>query len=1173
MERNSTACAMEWSIEFEMTLRSKNPGRRIEAILQIGQRLEQWNGEPESTMIMYNMFGLVPGEERLFASTIFLRVADAFLLGDKHIRVSIVKLFLSLLRNRRDKKKSKRIKGIFAKSRVHNHLELLKRVKFVYDTGDVESRALALVLFGCWADFAKDSAQIRHLVLSSLVSSNVSEVRASLFAAGCFSEIADDFASVVLEILVNIVTYSETVSAVRLAAVRIFAKMGCSYSIANRAYKTGLKLVLDSSGEDFLVAMLVSISKLACKSTLLISEQLKGFFYMYSTVYFSLSSLQKVDFLLSVLSCDKTLCVRATALRCLHLIFVRGMCHSLINATVIKALFSMIDEPGLPSTMQCEALQILRQIFLCASPNDLSCLDMHEFGELLAIVDNASQSPIASKSFRAIEVLVNIVIKFRRTEMGSGGVCTLPLPSQVVSLIIEPITLLVKPFLDLSQFNSTVFQEVRSLLNLLLLLGGEHPDLGILVLDKVHLFIEHLVNSYNNVTVLSQASSAAVEFKDEQNKAITSKLVCIINRIVVSCLISLNEASAITNQVFDKVKLLVECVRRCSLFDCYTHTVYSLLLHSYLIWGCMVNRNEEIGGVDRNSHIFGQNYLIMHELNSLEFAHRMLLQRDNWPAYKAGIHAVCHGAWISADFIFAQLVMKVQSDCCCCWLKSLSQWVYSERIIQLLLLPKHGSISLNCLEIKEFLIMLPRDDLCELGQDVVGNTNEPDYSQALVVAHRMLCSAGNTLETNFTSGKTFCFQRWFLALRAKVLEALVEIFRALSAFPYKKDNIQVGEGMMVESLKFLKQITQISFQLRRLSQEFDLMATSFIGMDSKSSKIIKTLALSCSLLAVCTGFALYIPSLPAIETLTTCGLESSQNCSPMILIQNLVGRLWNLDRETCTNLCMLLETSGQSQNCFHLQSRNQLLNMGCEVKDIVDACRYAVSGIVCLQNEANKVHNDEILSQVTKNGLQLLSKVIFKWIRIPFQAPKYFFRVRPCVGSELFVSDADTRSQDRILVLKGSHLSLNLCLQLKNMPPDLLAQLTKFYCILYCVQKPASDGQNMEQALSTWLAWESTDMVEMNGRLFQYVTECSKKTNYGKRSRDNDICKDGKLATAFADFELNERGQGFSNCLLDVSKFPVGTYRIKWHSCCMDSQGSYWSLLPLNAEPVINIRR
>lgn len=137
----------------------------------------QWQGEPEATMTTCDMFGLVPGEERLFANTIFLRLADAFLTGDKHLRVCIVKLFLSL--RKLDKKKSKRSKqitGILSKSRIHNHFEMLKRVKIVYDTSDLESRALALVLFGCWADFAKDSAHIRYLVLSSFVSSNDSEV-------------------------------------------------------------------------------------------------------------------------------------------------------------------------------------------------------------------------------------------------------------------------------------------------------------------------------------------------------------------------------------------------------------------------------------------------------------------------------------------------------------------------------------------------------------------------------------------------------------------------------------------------------------------------------------------------------------------------------------------------------------------------------------------------------------------------------------------------------------------------------------------------------------------------------------------------------------------------------------------------------------------------------------
>ncbi|XP_024047397.1 uncharacterized protein LOC18050863 isoform X1 [Citrus clementina] len=1155
MERNATACAMEWSIELEKGLRSKIPGRCVEAILQIEPRLKQWAGEPEATMVVYNMFGLVPGEERLFANTIFLRLAEAFQLGNKHIRVSIVRVFLSLRRHCRDKKRSKRIKGILSKSRVHNHLELLKRVKIVFDTGDPESRALALVLFGCWADFAKDSAHVRYLVLSSLVSSNVLEVRASLFAAGCFSELADDFASVLLEMLVNIVTHSETESTVRLAAARVFAKMGCSYSVAKRAYKTGLKLVLDSSDEDFLVAMLTSLSKLAYKSTLLISEQ--------------------VDFLLHLLNHEKALHIQATALRCLYLTFVKGMGQSLISATLFRALFSIVEEAELPSTMQCEALKLLHKILLGRPPN-LSCADMPEFAELLRIVDNASRSPIISKSIVAILVLVEIVIKFqRRVEMGSGGVCTLPMPSEVVSLIMDRITLLVKPILCSCQFNHVkVFEQVQSLLSLLLLLVGEHPDLGVLVLNKVHYLIEDLVDTCTTMAG-RQADSAVnnpVEIRGERDQTINSKLIFILNRFVVSCLEILNKAGTLTNQVFDKVKLLVQSVHHCSFFDCYTHIIYSLLLDTRTVWICMVNRNDEARGDDGNFHTCLQDFIDKHELLTLEFAKKMLIHRDTWPAYRAGMYAACQGAWVTASFLFGQLIMKVQSDIFSCWLKSVSHLAHSQRIIQLLFLTKHDSSSVDWLETKELPITFSEDNLCEIEKDVAGIIDEPNHSQALVVAYQSLISAERTLETTFTSTNAFFFQRWFLALRAKLLGAVMEIFRVLSTIQSEQNtnnDALVRKCTIVDSIKFLQQITQISFQLKRLSQEFDLIATSFIGIDSKSSNIIKAVALNCSLLAVSAGFAFYIPSLPAYQNLT-CGLGSSQKCSHAMLIQNLVGRLWNLDHEVTSNLGMLAEVIGLSKNCFHLQPKNQILDSSCEVKNIVDVCNYAVSGIVCWQNEAKMVQDDKIRSEVITNGSQLLLNIILKLMNIPFRVPKFFFKVRPCVGSELFISSADVRNVDGISVSTGFPLSLNLCLQLKNVPPDLAVRLTKFYCILHCSQKLVLDGQSNEKTPWSPQPWEDSDVVEINETLFQYVTECTKRTNYRKCFKDGDINNDGAV-TVFVHFELSARGQGFSNCLLDVSHFPVGSYRIKWHCCCIDSQGSYWSLLPLNAEPVFTV--
>lgn len=162
------------------------------------------------------------------------------------------------------------------------------------------------------------------------------------------------------------------------------------------------------------------------------------------------------------------------------------------------------------------------------------------------------------------------------------------------------------------------------------------------------------------------------------------------------------------------------------------------------------------------------------------------------------------------------------------------------------------------------------------------------------------------------------------------------------------------------------------------------------------------------------------------------------------------------------------------------------------------------------------------------------------------------------------------RNVDGISVSTGFPLSLNLCLQLKNVPPDLAVRLTKFYCILHCSQKLVLDGQSNEKTPWSPQPWEDSDVVEINEMLFQYVTECTKRTNYRKCFRDGDINNDGAV-TVFVHFELSARGQGFSNCLLDVSHFPVGSYRIKWHCCCIDSQGSYWSLLPLNAEPVFTV--
>ncbi|GAB2285408.1 hypothetical protein Dimus_019861 [Dionaea muscipula] len=170
-------------------------------------------------MAVSNMCGLVPGEDRLFADGILLRLASAFASGDKGTRICIVKVFSSAFGHHG--KKGRGHHGILLTMSLINRRELLNRVRVVLDDEDMESRALSLICFGCLAVIAKDAA----------------EVEASLFAAGCISELSGDFAAVFLEMLINIVAAPNTLSVLRLAGTRTFAKMGHFPPLANKSQK------------------------------------------------------------------------------------------------------------------------------------------------------------------------------------------------------------------------------------------------------------------------------------------------------------------------------------------------------------------------------------------------------------------------------------------------------------------------------------------------------------------------------------------------------------------------------------------------------------------------------------------------------------------------------------------------------------------------------------------------------------------------------------------------------------------------------------------------------------------------------------------------------------------------------------------------------------------------
>ncbi|RDY09074.1 Integrator complex subunit 7, partial [Mucuna pruriens] len=950
MESTCAARAMEWSIQLEMGLRSTIPGVPVKAILEMESCLGQWTREPESGIAPYAMFGLVPGEDRVFANAILLRLADAFRRGDIETKLSVVKVFLSEQKHC-DKKNNKQCKGLLSEGRVANHLELLKRVNSVFDNGDSKSKALALVLFGCWADFAKDNARIRYLILSSLVSPHDFEVRASLYATGCFCEISDDFASISVEMLFNIMNSSSVSLPVKLIAARVLAKCKSSYSVAHKAYKTGMELVLNSSDEDFLVAMLFSLSKLAC-------------------ILIPFTSYQ-VDFLFSFLNRERTSHVQETALRCLHFLFRRGLCEHPDNSSLIRGLFSIMEEPEISFAMQYKALRLFHKALLSIPPSSLH-MELCQFVKPLTVVENASQYLASRKSCLAIRILADLCCRTKdRTDIDNVFCSSLPL--HVISLIKDHIKLLLMPLLEGCKNDLTICQELQGLLKILLTIVERNPYLGSLVLDNIKVVIEYLVTvASTDCTVPSTV--VAVNFKGEKQNSFILKLLRKIYRFLVVYLENLYIAGAINTEVLSKVNILAELVCQCSLIDCYTYTLYHLLLHSQPVCDGLVHENDE-----------------PHSASCLikctTFVNKVLTGTDGWNAYKVGAHAACQGEWLLATNIFRTLIGKVKSDSCCSWLKALFNYAHSEGKILLLSQPKQGTTSMELMETIKFpLISLDyKDDTCPR---LAGNINACNYYDQLSQAHVAVCSSLKILEASVTSSLAFCFQRWFLSLRARVLENLVDMPKALREVSLNVDRnfnqVEIESSDKFQCLKSYQDITQISLQLFRLAEEFDLLRASFFGIDNESSAVLAAHGVSCSVLASAAAFGVSNIDQHShrifIGDKTTCNLQA-------LTIQNLRRLILCVDHGTRTSLSLLLNYLAPNENYLSPRRSYRTWNIGYKDREVLNVCSYAVSGAV-------RLYDEKTAPQFTKNSLSLTSNTLIKWMHIHFRIPKYFFKVR-----------------------------------------------------------------------------------------------------------------------------------------------------------------------------------
>ncbi|KAL8507175.1 hypothetical protein ACS0TY_017905 [Phlomoides rotata] len=1097
MEKTPAACAMDWSIQLEKGIRSRKPGKSIAALEEIGRRFERWNYESELTVADYRVFGLIPGEDKLFLNAIFLRLVDAFRLGDTVIKKGIVKIFL---RMRKGKKRDG--EGILSKGKLDNHVEFLRRVKEVFDTGDVEERALSLLLFGCWACFSKDCVDIRYILLSSLVSDDVREVKAALFAAGCLSELSDDFANVFLELLRTMVLPQGKSNGIKLAGGRAFAKMSCSFSLAQKAYKTGLKFLMDSLEDEFSAVMLISLSRIASRWMLLIPSQ--------------------IELLTLFQSEERSFHVQATSLRCQRFILGRGASNFPSTMGTVHKLFNKLHRSELQPTLQLEALRVLHKILLY-NLSIIPCMEIPVlFQRLFIVVKSMLQSSIGSNRVRAISFLADLSGKILgRQDIVSSGTGR-NLAVQLNTFVLDQI----KPKLNIQQADFAAELEVKSLLNTLLNLVEKHPYLHCLVLNSICLFIDKLVKMLDGV--------------DTEKTLLESKIILYLSKIVVACLQNL-DTDAETSIVLDVLKLQAENVCRCSYIDSYTSVTYLLILHLHSTIICMRHTAEDLMSLSRELNLSRVHSILQLDKSTLDCAKKMLGRKSYWQSYKAGKTAACQGAWSTAAFIFEELMTVVQSSSCSSWLKSLSQFSNSEKQIQSFLIDGMGAHAL-------------KTNHC--------NTNN------LLRACDTLLSAEKVLAAS-DMGHTFIFQRWFLTVRVKAMRTVIDMMKLLNALSSNQDSSILLSLKTYQVLDpFVESCMEVSCRMKKIAQEFDLLLTSFMGMDRQSVMSISALALSCSLMAFTAGFAFLVPNSHASENYEVFKSRNSGEPFHLLLVEDLVGRLAHIDCKTREHLLFLLKSFHNCNSSFSSRFKTQI-SSSYESIFLQKLCEYSVEEIFSSQNEAIRARRDgDMVYQILNSGTQLLLNIISKTMLIPFRTPHYFFRVRPSVSSELLIRNEDGQNVDESSILSGHPLSLYLSFQMKHMPAAPLRPPNKVYCILNC--KPHLQTSKIGERKLIWQDDdEMDDMMALNVKLQRYAVGSVKKAN-GPHCRSQD--KGCSMVTEYVCFELNERGGGLSTCFLNVSSLPVGSYRIKWHCGFIDRAGCYRNLLPVNAGPLFTVR-
>jgi integrator complex subunit 7 len=251
--------------------------------------------------------------------------------------------------------------------------------------------------------------------------------------------------------------------------------------------------------------------------------------------------------------------------------------------------------------------------------------------------------------------------------------------------------------------------------------------------------------------------------------------------------------------------------------------------------------------------------------------------------------------------------------------------------------------------------------------------------------------ANDALASKASSDCDFVFQRWFISPRSSFLEVLTDVLGILSAH---SSACETREGKLTVPEELLDNqvlsLAHCSLRLGDLAKSYDLLASSHMDMDHHSFSNIARLTFMCSLLAFCIAYSVDLSKM--YDHVEPC--KFLRRFSHASVLQDLQRRVDRSDRQTISQLQQFMSNSFGDLDC--LQSSTQMSCSGNIEKDLYSLCHFTVASMlhVCRDAKAKETKTGEDCLSALHGGLPFLSRILPKFMELPFVVPKYFFSVR-----------------------------------------------------------------------------------------------------------------------------------------------------------------------------------